>query len=68
MADLSPAAFNATIAVFGLLLYLFAWRATRDMPPAAKVMARLVLAVVGIARFSDNDGELTTANSADDVG
>lgn len=51
MADLSPVAFNATIAAFGLLLYLFAWRVTRDLPPAAKVLSRLSLAVVAIAPF-----------------
>ena len=48
MADLSPTAFNATIAVVGLLLYLFAWRVTRDLPPVAKVFSRLALAVVAI--------------------
>jgi esterase/lipase superfamily enzyme len=51
MADLSPAAFNATIAIFGLLLYLFAWRATRDLPSAARVLARMSLAVVALAPF-----------------
>ena len=49
MAELSPTAFNATIAVVGLLLYLFAWRSTRDLPPAAKILSRLSLALVAIA-------------------
>jgi esterase/lipase superfamily enzyme len=48
MADLSPNAFNLTIAAVGLLLYLFAWRVTRDLPPAAKIFSRLSLAVVAI--------------------
>ncbi|MEQ1612920.1 MAG: alpha/beta hydrolase, partial [Hyphomicrobiaceae bacterium] len=49
MLELSPTAFNATIVGVGLLLYLFAWRVTRDLPPAAKVLSRLTLAVVAIA-------------------
>ena len=48
MADLSPTTFNLTIAAFGLLLYLFAWRVTRDLPPAAKVFSRLSLAVIAL--------------------
>ena len=48
MADLSPTAFNLTIAAFGLLLYLFAWRVTRDLPPVAKIFSRLSLAVVAL--------------------
>lgn len=48
MADLSPTAFNLTIAAFGLLLYLFAWRVTGDLPPAAKVFSRLSLAVIAL--------------------
>jgi esterase/lipase superfamily enzyme len=48
MFDLSPNAFNLTVAAVGLLLYLFAWRVTRDLPPAAKVFSRLSLAVVAI--------------------
>lgn len=51
MLELSPTAFNATIAGVGLLLYLFVWRVTRDLPPAAKVMSRLALAVVALAPF-----------------
>lgn len=51
MADLSPLAFNSIVAAVGLLLYLFVWRVTRDLPPAAKVFSRLGLAVVAIAPF-----------------
>jgi esterase/lipase superfamily enzyme len=48
MADLSPNAFNIAILCVGLLLYLFAWRVTRDLPPAAKIFSRLALALVAI--------------------
>jgi esterase/lipase superfamily enzyme len=48
MAELSPTTFNVTIAVVGVLLYLFAWRTTRDLPSVAKVLSRLMLALVAI--------------------
>jgi esterase/lipase superfamily enzyme len=48
MADVSPTTFNIVITLFGLLLYAFAWRVTRDLPPAAKIFARLALALVAI--------------------
>ncbi len=48
MAELSPLAFNSIVAAVGLLLYIFAWRVTSDLPPAAKVFSRLALTVVAV--------------------
>jgi esterase/lipase superfamily enzyme len=40
--------FNIVIGVVGILLYAFLWLATRDFPAAAKIFARLALALVVI--------------------
>jgi esterase/lipase superfamily enzyme len=48
MLELSPTMFNIVIGVVGLLLYLFLWRVTRDLPAAARITARLSLALIAI--------------------
>ena len=51
MLELSPNQFIAAIAAIGFLLYLFLWRVTKDLPLAAKVMARFAFAAVAIVPF-----------------
>jgi esterase/lipase superfamily enzyme len=46
MSETSPLLFNAIIGLVGLLLYLFLWRITRDLPAAARVFSRIALALV----------------------
>jgi hypothetical protein len=48
MFDLSPTMFHIVIAIVGLLLYLFVWRVTQDLPPAAKVLARMALFIAAV--------------------
>ncbi|MEQ1713112.1 MAG: alpha/beta hydrolase, partial [Hyphomicrobium sp.] len=50
-SNLPVAAVTALMAAVGVLLYVFAWRAVREMPLAARIMARLVLAVVVLLPF-----------------
>jgi esterase/lipase superfamily enzyme len=46
MLQSSPLLFNIIVTLVGLLLYAFLWRVTRDLPTAAKVFARIALAMV----------------------
>lgn len=48
MFDVSPTMFHIIIGIVGLLLYLFVWRVTQDLPPAAKVLARMALFVAAV--------------------
>lgn len=48
MFNLSPMMANIAIAIIGLLLYLFVWRVTNDLPQAAKLLARMALFVTAI--------------------
>lgn len=48
MLETSPVMFHTIVAAVGLLLFLFMWFATRDFPPAVKVLARLALIVVAV--------------------
>ena len=46
MLETSPLLFNAIVTLVGLLLYAFLWRVTKDLPTAAKLFARIALAMV----------------------
>ena len=46
MLETSPLLFNIIVSLVGLLLYAFLWRVTQDLPMAAKVFARISLALV----------------------
>jgi esterase/lipase superfamily enzyme len=46
MSETSPLLFNIVVGLVGLLLYLFLWRITKDLPAAARVFARIALALV----------------------
>jgi hypothetical protein len=48
MFNLSPMMANIVIAIVGLLLYLFVWRVTHDLPPAAKLLARMALFITAV--------------------
>jgi esterase/lipase superfamily enzyme len=48
MLQTSPLLFNIIVSLVGLLLYVFLWRVTRDLPTASKVFARISLALVVI--------------------
>jgi esterase/lipase superfamily enzyme len=52
MLETSPLLFNVIVGLVGLLLYAFLWRVTQDLPMAAKVFARISLALVVLVPLS----------------
>jgi esterase/lipase superfamily enzyme len=67
--NLSPLAANAIIAVIALLLYAFVWWATSSLPRTAKVLARLVLAIVAFSPIvlASLGGRITLFNQLDQI-